>query len=124
MAFEGNMVTVDGRVFRVGIKPQASSGSVPKAEILRRAGDRGEVANAGCGLQAPRQGWRPRQSRGSDLDFGGDEDGNGGCLPRQWDDPKPPLVGRGPGCDRTGVGDHSHLSWAMASLGAADSLLN
>jgi pyruvate carboxylase subunit B len=32
MAFEGNMVTVDGRVFRVAIKPQASSTPMPQSE--------------------------------------------------------------------------------------------
>ena len=32
MAFEGNMVTVDGRIFRVAIKPQTSSGPAPKVE--------------------------------------------------------------------------------------------
>ena len=29
MAFEGNMVTVDGRVFRVAIKPQSTEGAAP-----------------------------------------------------------------------------------------------
>ncbi|MAI69606.1 MAG: biotin attachment protein [Rhodopirellula sp.] len=31
MAFEGNMVTVDGKVYRVGIKPQAGGGSTERA---------------------------------------------------------------------------------------------
>ena len=32
MAFEGNMVTVDGKVYRVGIKPQAGGGAAAKSD--------------------------------------------------------------------------------------------
>jgi len=34
MAFEGNMVTVDGNVYRVGIKPQAASGTPAQTTVV------------------------------------------------------------------------------------------
>lgn len=34
MAFEGNMVTVDGKVYRVGIKPQSGAGAAEKPDSL------------------------------------------------------------------------------------------
>ncbi|MEM1070356.1 MAG: biotin/lipoyl-containing protein [Planctomycetota bacterium] len=40
MAFEGNMVTVDGKVYRVGIKPHESG---VKSTVSANAGDTGEV---------------------------------------------------------------------------------
>ncbi|MCH1495110.1 MAG: biotin/lipoyl-binding protein, partial [Rubripirellula sp.] len=43
MAFEGNMVTVEGRVFRVGIKPQGEAGASPSSEST--SGDLSEVTS-------------------------------------------------------------------------------
>ena len=41
MAFEGNMVTVDGNVYRVGIKPQAAGGTPAQTSVV--AADKIEV---------------------------------------------------------------------------------
>ena len=43
MAFEGNMVTVEGRVFRVGIKPQGEAGASSSSESA--SGDLSEVTS-------------------------------------------------------------------------------